>query len=84
MKFSLSTSFAKLTLFTLLAVFLLTLGGRLVALEGGGPACAAWPLCLPEGLAGWAQLFHRFSVGLGSILVLALLFQAWRTQPDPR
>ena len=34
MKFSLSSSFARLTLFVLLAVFLVTIGGRLVALSG--------------------------------------------------
>jgi protoheme IX farnesyltransferase len=84
MKFSLSTSFARLALFTLLAVFLLTVGGRLVALDANPASCAAWPVCIPAGVAGWAQLFHRFSVGLGSILVLALLFQAWRTQRDHR
>jgi protoheme IX farnesyltransferase len=82
MKFSLSTSFAKLALFTLLAVFLLTVGGRLIALDGNGTACAAWPFCIPVGAAGWAQLFHRFSAGLSAVLVLALLFEAWRTQRD--
>ncbi len=84
MKFSLSTSFAKLALFTLLAVFLLALGGRLVTLNGGYAACASWPFCLPVGASGWAQLFHRVSAGLSAILVLTLLFQAWRTQRDHR
>ena len=84
MKFSLSTSFSKLALFTLLSVLLLTIGGRLVALDGGSSACATWPLCLPAGSAGWAQLFHRVSAGLSAVLVLALLFHAWRTQRDHR
>jgi protoheme IX farnesyltransferase len=84
MKFSLSTSFAKLTFFTLLAVVLLAAGGRLVAVDGASAACATWPLCFPAGAAGWAQLFHRFSAGLSAILVLALLFEAWRTQRDQR
>ena len=84
MKFSLSTSFAKLTLFTLLAVVLLAAGGRLVAAGGASGACASWPLCFPAGAAGWAQLFHRFSAGLSAVLVLALLFEAWRTQRDQR
>jgi heme o synthase len=84
MKFSLSTSFAKLSLFTLLAVFLLTIGGRLVALDGNNTACATWPLCAPLDAAGWAQMFHRLSAGLSAVLVLALLFLAWRTQRDHR
>jgi protoheme IX farnesyltransferase len=84
MKFSLSTSFAKLALFTLFAVFLLTVGGRMVAVNGGSAACATWPLCMPAGAAGWAQMFHRISAGLSAVLVLALLFHAWRTQRDHR
>lgn len=84
MKFSLSTSFAKLTLFTLLAVVLLTAGGRMVALAAPGADCAAWPLCLPDSLTGAAQLVHRLSAGFASILMLALLFNAWRTQRDHR
>ncbi len=84
MKFSLSTSFAKLALFTLLAVFLLFAGGRLVALNGSNEACPTWPVCFPTGLACWAQMFHRVSAGLSSFLVLVLLFEAWRTQRDHR
>ncbi len=84
MKFSLSTSFAKLTLFTLLAVVLLTAGGRLVALHAAGADCASWPLCLPGNISGLEQMLHRLSAGFASILMLALLFHAWRTQRDHR
>ena len=84
MKFSLSTSFARLSLLTLLAVILLTVGGRLVNLQGSFETCAGWPLCIPQGAAGWGLLFHRFSVAGSSVLMLALLFQAWRTQRDHR
>ncbi len=84
MKFSLSTSFAKLTLFTLLAVVLLTAGGRMVALHAVGADCASWPLCLPGNISGLEQMLHRLSAGLASILMLALLFHAWRTQRDHR
>lgn len=84
MKFSLSTSFAKLTLFTLLAVVLLTAGGRMVALHATGSDCASWPLCLPGNISGLEQVLHRLSAGFASILMLALLFHAWRTQRDHR
>lgn len=81
MKFT--TSFAKLSLLTLIAVFLQTLGGRLVM--GADPsACAGWPLCLPLGAAGAAQLFHRLSAGLTAFLMLTLLFEAWRLHRDHR
>jgi heme o synthase len=68
----------------LLAVFLLMLGGRLAGAHGGFEACAGWPLCIPQGATGWALLFHRFSAGASAILMLALLFQAWKTQRDQR
>ena len=84
MKFSLSTSFAKLALLTLLAVFFLSIGGRLVGVHGNFQACAGWPLCLPQGETGVGLLFHRISAGISSILVVALLFQAWKTQRDHR
>ena len=84
MKFSLSTSFAKLAFLTLLAVFLLMIGGRLVSASGGLESCSGWPLCIPQGAVGWGLLFHRFSAGASGILMLALLFQAWRTQRDQR
>jgi protoheme IX farnesyltransferase len=84
MKFTLSTSFAKLALFTLLSIILLTAGGRMVAVTTQGAECSSWPVCVPVGLSGWAQLLHRFTVGLSAILMLALLFHAWRTQRDHR
>jgi heme o synthase len=84
MKFSLSTSFARLAFLTLLAVFLLTVGGRLVGIHGSFESCAGWPLCFPQGATGWALLFHRLSAGASAVLMIALLFQAWKTQRDHR
>ena len=84
MKFSLTTSFAKLAFLSLLAVFLLSIGGRLVAAQGSLEACAGWPLCVPQGAVGWALLFHRISVIGAVILMLSLLFYAWKTQRDHR
>ncbi|MGC1376153.1 MAG: heme o synthase [Anaerolineales bacterium] len=84
MKFSLTTSFAKLAFLSLLAVFLLSIGGRLVAAQGSLEACAGWPLCVPQGAVGWALLFHRISVVGAVILMLSLLFYAWKTQRDHR
>ncbi|GAB4493818.1 MAG: hypothetical protein Fur0016_29720 [Anaerolineales bacterium] len=84
MKFSLSTSFAKLTLFTLLAVVLLTAGGRMLALAAPGADCPDWPLCLPANISSLEQVLHRLSAGFASILMLSLLFHAWRTQRDHR
>ncbi|MEI7849928.1 MAG: heme o synthase [Chloroflexota bacterium] len=84
MKFSLSTSFAKLALFALITIVLLTIGGRMVALDGNPSACPSWPLCIPDSYPAWAQLFHRITAALSAVTVLVLLFEAWRTQRDHR
>ncbi len=83
MKFSLRTSFARLSLLTLLAAVLVAAGGAWVARFAPG-ACASWALCLPLTGADWAQLWHRASVAGLAALMLALLFHAWRTQRDHR
>ena len=84
MKFSLSASFARLAFLSLLAVFLLSIGGRLAGAHGNFEACAGWPLCAPQGAAGWALFLHRISVAAAVILMLSLLFYAWKTQRDHR
>jgi protoheme IX farnesyltransferase len=84
MKFSLSSSFARLTVFVFLAVLLVTIGGRLVALSGAGEFCTGWPLCYPIGILGWLQVFHRVSVAIASGLILLLLVRAWREVRDHR
>ncbi|GAB4503490.1 MAG: hypothetical protein Fur0043_04820 [Anaerolineales bacterium] len=84
MKFSLTSSFARLTLLAFVAVFLVTLGGRLVNLSGATTACSGWPLCLPQGTPGWMQLSHRASAGFAALVMLALLYHAWRDLRDHR
>ncbi len=84
MKFSLSSSFARLTLFVLVSILLVTVGGFLVTLNGATEACTGWPLCEPQGLLGWMQLAHRLSVGFAIVLMLYLLFRAWRDMRDHR
>jgi protoheme IX farnesyltransferase len=84
MKFSLSSSFSRLTLFALLSVFLVTVGGRVVSLSGATESCSGWPFCQPEGFLGWLQLLHRASVGLTGALMIYLLVRAWREVRDHR
>ncbi len=84
MKFSLSSSFSRLALLALLAVFLVTLGGRLVTVNSATQDCIGWPLCQPQGRLGWIQWFHRASVGFAGLVMLALLRQAWRDLRDHR
>lgn len=82
MKLSFSTSFAKLSVLIFLAAILLTVGGRTVALVGQPEACVGWPICTPQGSAGWGSFFHRASVGLTGILMLVLLYVCWRRHRD--
>jgi protoheme IX farnesyltransferase len=84
MKFSLSSSFARLTLFVLVAIFFVTIGGRLVSLNAAMQACTGWPLCQPQDTDGWMQLFHRVSSGFASVLMLYLLHRAWQDMRDHR
>ena len=84
MKFSLSSAFSKLALATLLAVFLVTIGGRIVATSGAMTACVGWPVCMPQGSLGWIQLIHRAMVALASLLMVGLLYQAWHALRDNR
>lgn len=77
------TSFTRLSLLAFASVLLLTLGGWMIS-GADIAACAAWPLCFPLGSAGMAQLLHRVSAGLTSVLMLALLFQAWSLHRDHR
>ena len=84
MRFSLSSSFARLTLFVLLTVLLVTIGGRLTTISGSTDACSSWPLCQPQGILGWMQLLHRASVGFASALMIYLLHRAWHEMRDHR
>jgi len=84
MKFSLSSSFARLTLFVLVAIFLVTIGGRLVSISSATDVCVGWPLCQPQGTDGWMQMFHRVSAGFASALMIYLLYRAWRDVRDHR
>lgn len=72
--------FARLSLITFLAVFVLLVTGTLVSVTGATVNCQGWPLCDPQGALGWLNLGHRVIVGVTSILVAFLLVRAWQTQ----
>ena len=78
------TGFARLTLWSLGALFVVLLSGVFVAGSEATKACAGWPLCngqlFPSDPLGWIHMTHRFIVGAAGILAIALLVQAWRTQ----
>ena len=83
-RLSFREAFAKLSLVLLFAVFVLLVSGVLVAPDGSLEGCLGWP----QGSAGlpsleryaWPQI-ARWILGLvASILIIATVTQAWRTQ----
>jgi protoheme IX farnesyltransferase len=74
------TRFARLSLITLLAVFVLLLSGTLVSVSGATAYCEGWPLCDPDGALGWLNLGHRAIVAVSGLLVAFLFLRAWQTQ----
>lgn len=80
MKYSLRTSFARHTLLLLVAVFVLTVVGRLVAITNAMSFCSGWPFCIPIAPIGYLMLLHFTMVGLASLVMLAVWRKAWREQ----
>ena len=76
--------FAKLTLWTVCAVFLVLVSAVLVAESGSLTRCFGWPLYNESmnlvDLRGWLLLARRLVAGIASIMILAIVAQAWRTQ----
>ena len=83
-RLSFRSPFARLTLWTLAAVFVVLVSGALVAGSGSTAGCIGWPLCsgrlIPTDVHGWIHMTHRLIVGATSILVVIVVAQAWRTQ----
>lgn len=74
------SSFSRISIFTLAAVFVLLVSGTLVSVTGASQFCRSWPLCDPQGILGWINLGHRLIVGLTGLLVLFQLLRSWQTQ----
>jgi heme a synthase len=83
-RLSFRAPFAKLTLGTLFAVYLVLVSGVLVADVGSLVRCLGWPhygmgLAAPE-VPGALPLVRRVLGALAGILILTATIQAWRTQ----
>ena len=76
--------FARLSLLTLAALFLLLVSGLVVAGAQATTACTSWPLCdgglFPQDAVGWIHMSHRLLVAITGVLMVALMWKAWRTQ----
>lgn len=82
MKYSLRSSFSRLTLALLAVVFLLTVVGRIVSVTGAWVHCMGWPLCVPSSPLGYLKLAHLLLVGVASVFMAAVWRKAWREQRD--
>lgn len=78
------TPFARLSLAMLGVIFLLLVGGTLVAASPASAACQGWPLCngslFPSASGAWLPWMHRLLVLMAGIMLLRLLVSAWRGQ----
>jgi heme a synthase len=76
--------FARLTLWTTGAVFFVLVSAVLVAESGSLVRCLGWPLynepLLMNDLRGWLLLARRLVAGAATLMIIAIVFQAWRTQ----
>ena len=75
-------SFARLSFWTSGAIFAVLVSG--VVVDGDSIArCLGWPLYVvrwvPVDLHGWLQLSRRVLAGAASILLITVVWQAWRT-----
>jgi protoheme IX farnesyltransferase len=82
MKFSLVSSFSRLTLLLIISVLFLSIAGRAVSLSSFAESCQGWPFCIPVNLFGWLKLLHILLAGFTAIIVLWLFIKAWREQND--
>ncbi len=79
--------FARLSLASALAIFLVLVSGAAVVASGSGQACSGWPLCnggLPVAPLGWLELFHRAITGVAAVLLTLAFWQAWQSQRSQR
>lgn len=75
--------FARLSVWTSLAVFSLLLSGAWLAATGAAVHCPGWPLCsggLPASGPGWLAFAHRLVTLLAAGLATAQFISAWRSQ----
>lgn len=84
MRYSLRSSFSRYVFVLFFAVIALTVAGRIVTLTGAEAFCKGWPLCVPTAAVGWMKLAHIATVGVASLLMLAVFRKVWREQRDQR
>ena len=82
MKYSLSSSFSRLTLVLFVVVLALTLVGGLASGQHAAASCPSFPLCIPTAPAGWLHLLHRGLAAAAATLMALVVRDAWRRQRE--
>ncbi len=81
--------FRRLSLLTSVWVWLLIVVGGIVRVTGSGLGCPDWPLCYgqvlpPPDQTALIEFSHRFVAGVGGLLILGMVWMAWRQHRDRR
>jgi len=83
-RLSFASPFARLAVATAVSVYAVLVSCVLVARPGSVTRCLNWPgfagLSIPKDVFGWLQLTRLGLAYLASLLIAALVVQAWRTQ----
>jgi heme A synthase len=74
------TPYAKFSLVTTFAVFILLVSGLLVSRLSANMQCIGWPICIPQNDASWIAFSHRIWVGITALMVTGLFIRSWQTQ----
>lgn len=82
MKYSLKSSFSRSVLGLFVAVFLVTIMGRIVTVTKAWAYCTGWPVCVPTEPVGYLKLAHLGLVGIASVLMIFVWRKAWREQRE--
>ena len=82
------SAFAKLTLWTLVAVFMVLVSGVLVAKSGSLVRCLGWPLyggqLVPVDVHGWLRAARLLLATAAGMLLIAVIAAPWRLQAQQR
>jgi cytochrome c oxidase assembly protein subunit 15 len=86
-RLSFGAAYARLTLGTLVVVFVVLVSGVLVAPSGSAVRCLSWPLygtpLARVDFRGWLGLARLALSVVASVMVIAVVLEAWRGQPGP-
>lgn len=83
-RLSLSRRLGRLSLATVVTVFLVLVSGAFVTSSGASTSCGGWPLCdrmlWPGHLLGQVHMLHRVLAAVAAVMVAGLTAFAWQSR----